>query len=55
MQHARRDRKFFQNLSLKLFMQESCIPENDIKMDLRQVVNAVWAGFVSPVVSGGLI
>jgi len=55
MQHAQRDKKFIKDFILKLCTQESCLPVDDIKMDLRQVVNAMWTGFVSLVVSDGLI
>jgi len=55
MQHARRDEKFIEVFSLKLCTQESCLPEDAIKMDLRQIVNEMWTGFVSLVSDDGLI
>jgi hypothetical protein len=55
MQHTHIDEKFIQDFSLKLCTQESCLPEDDIKMDLRQIVNEIWTGFVSLVSNDGLI
>jgi hypothetical protein len=55
MQYARRDGKFIQLFSGKFCKQDSCLPEDDIKTDLKQIVNEMWTGFVSVVASDGLI